>query len=101
MIPRLPVSSPTTSLPTTRTTPIRTEPRATSSGRRPRAFTSSTLEGLLEHGRRRVELIFRAQRDQKIALLEAHVGARVNVHRAVDASQGQELRRLRAEQTGL
>src|SRR5712692_3489523 len=110
MIPRLPVSSPTTSLPTTMAAPMKTEISATSSGLRPSAFMSTTLVGrfwappetagpLPEHRRRREELLLRAQRDHEVAFLQEQVGGRVGVQRAIAAAHCEHLRRVRAHQT--
>src|SRR5712691_11103294 len=109
MIPRLPVSSPTTSLPTTIAAPMKTEISATSSGLRPSAFMSltTTLVGrfwarpepagpLPEHRRGREELLLRAQRDDEVAFLQEQVGGRVGVQRAIAAAHRQHLGRVRA-----
>src|SRR5258708_17853767 len=110
MIPRLPVSSPTTSLPTTMAAPMKTEISATSSGLRPSAFMSTTLVGGFwarpepagpppEHRPGREELLFRAQRDHEVAFLQEQVGGRVGVQRAITAAHREHLRRVRAHQT--
>src|SRR5260370_23616655 len=110
MIPRLPVSRPTTSLPTTMAAPMKTEISATSSGLRPSAFMSTTLVGrfwarpkpagpLPEHRRGREELLLRAQRDHEVAFLQEQVGGRVGMQRAVAAAHRPHLRRIRAHQT--
>src|SRR5712691_2372764 len=112
MIPRLPVSSPTTSLPTTIAAPMKTEISATSSGLRPSAFMSltTTLVGrfwarpepagpLPEHRRGREELLLRAQRNDEVAFLQEQVGGRVGVQRAIAAGHRQHLGRVRAHQS--
>src|SRR5437899_6894674 len=105
MMPRLPVSSPTTSLPITIAAPMNTEPSATSSGLRPRAFIVPTLVAafgprrrLLQHRGGREELLFGSQCDQKIALFQAQAGTRVDMQRAVLPADRQQLRRVRAQQ---
>src|SRR5260370_19601148 len=110
MIPRLPVSSPTTSLPTTMAAPMKTEISATSSGLRPSAFMSTTLVGgfwarpepagpLPEHRRGREELLFRAQRDHEVAFLQEQVWGPVCVQRAIPAAHREHLRPVRTHQT--
>src|SRR5260370_23211708 len=100
MIPRLPVSRPTTSLPTTMAAPMKTEISATSSGRRPSAFMSTTLVGrfwarpesagpLPEHRRRGEQLLLRAQRDHEDPFLQKQVSGRGGLHPAVAAPHRQ------------
>src|SRR5260370_16079463 len=110
MIPRLPVSSPTTSLPTTMAAPMKPETSATSSGLRPSALMSTTLVGrfwarpesagpLPEHRRGREQLLLRAQRDHEVAFLQKQVRGRVGMQRAVAAAHRQHLRRVGAHQS--
>src|ERR1700704_5184486 len=102
-MPRLPVSRPTTSLPTTRATPIKTETSATSAGLRPRAFIQRTVRawvrGLFEHRCGRDELALSPQGDHQVALFQLKVTARVGVQRAVAAAQRQDFRSGGVEQS--
>src|ERR1700730_2981434 len=104
-MPRLPVSSPTTSLPTTRATPMKTDPSATSSGRFARDLIGLTLAAkgvrLLQKRGCLEELAFGAERDQQVAGLEREVCARADVQRPVRAPQRQQLGRRRIQQPGL
>src|SRR6202165_1752180 len=104
-MPRLPVSKPTMSLATTRTTPMQTEPSATSSGRRAKDLIGFTLAAnrvrLLQKRRSFEELVFRAQRDQQIAFLELEVRARAHVQGPICAPQRQQLGRRWIQQPGL
>src|SRR4030081_657460 len=102
-MPRLPVSRPTMSLAITRTTPMKTEPSATSSGRRARDLTEPTVAGafLFQERRRGEELRLGAESDEQVALLEAQVGARAHEQRAVPASERQHPGCRRIEQPGL
>src|SRR5437773_641378 len=103
-MPRLPVSRPTTSLPSTRATPIKTETSATSTGLRPRAVIQRTLRAccicLLEHRCGRDELAFRAQRDHQVALFETQLSAWIGMKSPIAPAQRQDLRPRCIEQTG-
>src|ERR1700716_3442292 len=89
-MPRLPVSRPTTSLPITSATPMKTETSATSSGLRPRAFIQRTLRphpsryvravrlrmrNLPQHRRGGDQLTLGTQGDHEVALLEPQLSA--------------------------